>query len=260
MFIGFDIGNTSTVMGLYLDGSVMPVRVFRYDTVKQTDVDSLIKQIRENIASFQASSGSYNGVHSAAFSSVVPEINSAYHEMSHSLFGFDIYEISHASNLSVKINYKDPSKLGVDRIVNAEAAFREYGGPCIIVDIGTAATFCVLLKNGTFDGGLIAPGIGTTIDALARHASQLPAIIFGPPESLVAHDTVDALKSGFFYGWLSLVEGIVSRIELEYGYNFQVILTGGYGGIISKHLERETLCDTFLTMKGIKHISDMNPR
>ncbi len=260
MFIGFDIGNTSTVMGLYLDGSVMPVRIFRYDTVKAPDTDKLSAEVERNLDMFRSSSDACDGIRSMAFSSVVPEVNLSYHEMSQRLFGFDAYEISHQSNLSIKINYRDPSKLGVDRIVNAEAVFREYGGPSIIVDIGTAATFCVLLRDGTFDGGLIAPGIGTTIDALAHHASRLPAIVFGPPDSLVARDTENALKSGFFYGWLSLVEGIVSRIENEYGQDFQVILTGGYGGVIAKHLERETQCDTFLTMKGIKHISDMNPR
>ena len=115
-------------------------------------------------------------------------------------------EIGCNSRLSIRNRYDDPSRLGVDRIVNAEAAYHEYARDCIIVDIGTAITFCILHADGLYDGGMIGPGIGVTIDSLASAASQLPAVPCERPEHLVARNTVDALKSGFFFGWLSLIE------------------------------------------------------
>lgn len=258
MFLGFDIGNTSTVMGIYQDANVMPARIFRYDTDRVMTEADLTARIKQNIEEVKAKTRLYDGISGFAFTSVVPSLNPLYHAVCRNLFTFDAYEISHKSTLPVSINYDDPAQLGVDRIVNAVSTFSEYGGPAIIVDIGTAATFCVLLKDGTFDGGLIAPGIGTTINALAANTSQLPVVDFGPPDSLVARDTVNAIKSGFFYGWLSMVDGIVSRIEDEYGFEFQVILTGGYAPLLARHLSGEPICDPFLTMKGIKIIHDMN--
>jgi len=258
MFVGFDIGNTSTMMGVYRDDSPVPVRTFRFKSDRSFSADevgALAKGFLDMSCGCDRDSVRVSGL---AFSSVVTELNPVFRAMSVPHFGADIYEITSTSRLSIRINYGDPSELGVDRIVNAEAAFREYGGGCVIIDIGTAATFCVLLEDGVFDGGMIAPGIGTTISALSEKTSRLPKIEFGRPDRLVARDTVNALKSGFFYGWISLVEGIVFRIEAEYGRRFRVVLTGGYSGEMAPHIGRETILDPLLTMKGIWHVYRMN--
>jgi len=251
MFLGFDIGNTNTVMGLYEGDSVTPQKTFRFETVKFVDASDLGREIMSFLETDMKVSG-------MAFSSVVPEVNDSYHDMCRSLFNLPCLEISHRSRLSIKILYKDHSELGVDRIVNSEAVYREYGGNSIIIDIGTAATFCVLLEDGTFDGGLIAPGIGTTIKALSSSASNLPAITFEKPDRLVARDTENAIKSGFFYGWLSLVEGVISRIEEQYDKSFNVIMTGGFSGIISENISIKNTVDPHLVMKGIRYIYDLN--
>lgn len=256
MILGFDIGNSNTVLGVYTGTEHLPAAVYRYRTLRDASADETGALVRQFLLHHDEAAGEVKGV---VFSSVVPELNRAYHEMSGRYFGLRALEISHRSRLSIRIRYDDPSRLGVDRIVNAEAAFHEYARDCIIVDIGTAITFCVLHADGFYDGGSIGPGIGVTIDALSSKASQLPRIAFEKPERLVARNTEDALKSGFFYGWLSCVEGMVARIRDEYCKQFLVILTGGYSGtVLAPALRGEVVVDQMLTMKGIRRIYDLN--
>jgi type III pantothenate kinase len=259
MILGFDIGNTSTTAGLYREDQTAPDLTFRFPTVKNSGSDQLVRQVLEGFARCGAE-GERELIQGIAFSSVVPEINRAYHEMARNTFRVAAHEITCRSKLNFKIIYDDPEQLGADRIVNASAAFAEYGGGNIIVDIGTAVTFCVLLEGGVFDGGIIAPGIGTAIKSLSLRASRLPEVTFEKPDRLAARDTVNALKSGFFYGWLSLADGLIARIEKDYGRGFRVILTGGYAESVAKHLQHENILDPLLSMKGIKIVYDMNTR
>ncbi len=257
MILGFDIGNTSTTAGVYGDDAVAPDYTFRFPTVKHAGPDELHRQVLGGMTRRGAHEDRIT-VSGLAFSSVAPEINDSYHRMARDCHGVSAFEVTCRSLLNFRINYDDPRQLGADRIVNAAAAFSEYGGGSIVVDIGTAVTFCVLLEEGVFDGGIIAPGIGTSISTLAARASRLPEVKFEKPDRLVARDTVNALKSGFFYGWLSLAEGIIARIEREYARSFQVILTGGYAGLVAGHLSHDNIVDQLLAMKGIKIVYDMN--
>ena len=254
MFLGMDIGNTTTVIGLYDDGAVSPKFSGRYKTEKRGSVPELensVKMFLKSNGDFDAISAEITGI---GFSSVVPEVNPLYARMGKKLFNVESFEIRHDSDFPIEINYRDITKLGIDRIVNCVAAHYEYGNGSVVVDIGTAATFDVLNHDGVFDGGLISPGIGTTVKALADSASNLPVISFGKPDMLVALDTVNAIKSGFYYGWISLIEGIVRRIEQSYGREFRIILTGGFAEKIYPDIEREIILDSALTMKGIKYI------
>lgn len=258
MFIGFDVGNTTTMLGLYSDDSVIPEKTCRYRTEKRGDE----LRLAENIIKCLKNLGEYEKISAeitaAAFSSVVPEVNSLYHKAVKKIFGIDIFEIRYDSKFAIGINYIDRTKLGIDRIVNTEAAFMEHGTGYVVIDIGTAATYDVLNHEGVFDGGLIAPGIGTTIRALADAASNLPEIIFEKPDVLVARDTVNAIKSGFYYGWISMIEGIVSRVEKVYKKKFRVILTGGFADRVLQDLEIDAIYDPVLTMKGIRYIYNNN--
>lgn len=256
MFLGIDIGNTTTMIGLYADDSVIPYKTHRYRTDKKCDVTGLINCIGmslRKIGDFDSITADITGI---AFSSVVPRINPVYHRMGQKLFNVDPFEIKFDSRFSIGINYRNIRKLGIDRIVNTVAAHHEYGDGCVVIDIGTAATFDVLNHNGSFDGGLISPGIGTTIKALAESASNLPEIVFGKPDMLVALDTENAIKSGFYYGWISLIEGVVHRIEKVYNREFKIVLTGGFAGKIAAGIERKIILDPLLTMKGIRYIYD----
>lgn len=257
VILGFDIGNTSTTGALYPEDAALPEYTFRFPTVKDTGPAELYRQVLDGISRCGAGYDTI-GVKGLAFSSVVPEISHAYHAMAKENLGLSAHEISCESRLNFTIRYDDPRQLGVDRIVNAAAVFREYGGGKIVVDIGTAVTFCVLLEENIFDGGIIAPGIDTAIQSLSLRASRLPEVPFEKPDRLVARNTVNALKSGFFYGWLSLADGIIERIKKEYHRDFTVILTGGFAGAVSEHLGHENIVDPILPMKGIKIVYDMN--
>ncbi len=195
-----------------------------------------------------------------AFSSVVTEVNNAYHAMAKDHFNVDPLEINSNIKLDIKIMYDNPEELGPDRIANAEAAFKEYTKDCIIIDLGTANTFCVMHKNGTFDGGLIGPGIGITIEALAEKTSKLSRINFEKPDKFIATNTLDAIKSGFFYGYILMIKGIITEIEKLYKKEFLVILTGGLSKIISDYLEKTHITDPLLTMKGIKFLYNLNKK
>lgn len=257
MIIGFDIGNTSTTAGVYPEGGAVPDYTFRFPTIKTDGPDDLTRSVVNGIARHGVREARLR-VSGLAFSSVAPEINEAYRAMALETFAVEALELSCRSRLNFTIRYEDPEQLGADRIVNAAAVFHEYGGGSIVVDIGTAVTFCVLLEEGIFDGGIIAPGIDTAIKALASRASRLPEVPFEKPDRLAARDTANALKSGFFYGWLSLVEGIIGRIEAEYAREFRIVLTGGYAGAIEGHLSRLCVVDQLLPMKGIKILYDLN--
>jgi len=256
MILCFDIGNSSTSAALFNDTERSPAFVFHFPTVKSSSekdiaarVSQGVKEIRDDIPL------SLSGI---AYASVVPEINKAYRAMSQTVFGITAYEISCTSRLNITIGYHDPTQLGADRIANAAAAFNEYGGDILIVDMGTAVTFCVILAGGRFDGGVIAPGIDTAIRGLAQRASRLPEVPIEKPDRVAARDTVNALKSGFYYGWISLVEGIINRIENEYGKQFTVITTGGHAVLFSRDMTRPHVVDPLLALKGIRLIYELN--
>ena len=173
-------------MGIYEDESPIPTLIRTFDTRRNVTPDNLGKRVKKHLDEPACDvdwKDIVSDVSGISFSSVVPEVNSAYHEMALSHFGIDAFEIDHTSKLTISITYPEPSQLGPDRIVNAEAAYAEYGEELIIIDLGTAATFCVIEKKGVFDGGIIAPGIGTTIRALAKKASRLPKVKFEKPNN-----------------------------------------------------------------------------
>ncbi len=258
MILGFDIGNTNTTLGLYERESVSPVESYRFNTIRGMTGDELALTLGGFIALHEKKTGNAVTVDGAVFSSVVTELAPAYHLAFSRHFAIEPLEISSKCRLAISIRYDDPSQLGVDRIVNAEAVFSEYGGNAIIVDLGTATTFCILLEGGAFDGGIIAPGAGVAIQALASRTSKLMAVNFEKPDDLIATNTADAITSGFFFGTVAMVEGIVRRIAARYGKEFRVYITGGFSDAISPHLEFEHVVDPLLTMKGIKIIYDRN--
>ncbi|HOS40679.1 MAG TPA: type III pantothenate kinase [Spirochaetota bacterium] len=258
MLLGANIGNTNTTLGFFHDDDPAPHATRRYATQKNATPDDLIRDIEAALAAYRAESGSTDAVGALACSSVVPELNAAYHAAARSLCSCDAFEVSHAIRLNVRLCYDDPSQLGADRIANAAAARREYASDCVIVDLGTAITFCVLRANGDFEGGLIAPGAGICIDALAERTSRLPRAEFRDPGTPIARNTADAVAAGVFYGWLSLVEGVVQRIERNCGTAFTTVLTGGYADIIAAHATLDARVDPHLTLKGIKLLYDLN--
>ena len=253
MILGFNIGNTHTVMGLYNDGSPEPVYTYKYPTnhaVTQQELSDTIKNALE-----QYNSTSF-GIKGAIYSSVVPQCNDAYDKACKNLFTVTAHRITYRSRMPITIEYDNPAQLGVDRIVNAVAAYSDYHTDCIIVDIGTAITFC-LLEHGVLKGGLIAPGVKAAMKGLAQSTAQLFEVPFEKPASIMAHNTKDALISGFFYGWVSLIEGIIQKMSGANAH-YTVILTGGMADLIHPHLSIPAKIDTMLTMRGLYYMYDIN--
>jgi type III pantothenate kinase len=256
MILGFDIGNTSTSFGVYRRGIIIPFHLFRYDTAGTGDPDALEKTIRARLSPIAAQSK--DEVDGFVFSSVVTGVNRAYHKVARDAFGLAALEIGCGIAMNISLNYERPEMLGPDRIVNAAAARRCCGGDCLVIDLGTATTVSVLLADGTFDGGIIAPGVGITMEALSKKTSKLVEVPLEAPPSIVGHNTADCIKSGFFHGWASMMEGFVAKISALYGREFTVVLTGGFSRRFAGHLDFPCVIDPLLTMKGIKILFDIN--
>jgi len=256
--LGFNIGNTNTMLGLYSPDKISPEETYSYKTDKKTTTAGLVREIG-NIINILSEKRNIS-ITGLAFSSVATEVNEHYHKTAGELFGIKALEINSDIRHNIKIIYDNPAELGADRIANAVAVYNEYKKDTIIIDLGTANTFCVIHENGTFDGGLIGPGIGLSIEALAEKTSKLMRVEFEKPKSLIATNTRDAIKSGFFYGYFLMIEGIIGEIEKIYGKEFLVIMTGGYSKSISSYLKHHHTVDPMLTMKGIKYLYDMNKK
>jgi len=250
MILGFDIGNSRTSVGIFSQLGVVPEKRFHYPTEKKFLIKKTISFIKEEIKGYQ--------IKEAIFSCSVPELAPFYKKILISSFRLKTLEISAKLKLNLKINYQNPKKLGVDRLVNAVACLNEYQGNFLIIDLGTATTFCLVLADGSFEGGLILPGIKTSLDSLFYNASHLPKIKVTKPKEMIAKDSKGSIEAGLFYGQVSLIEGLIAKIEKKSKKKLQVVLTGGFAEFIGENLNRSVIIDPFLTLKGIKYIYDLN--
>jgi type III pantothenate kinase len=156
------------------------------------------------------------------------------------------------------ILYESPREVGADRIVNAVAAFEAYGGPCIVVDFGTATTFDAISAKGEYLGGVICPGIGISSEALFQHAAKLPRVDIARPKTVIGRNTVGSMQSGLYYGYLGLVEGIVARMRTELGGQAKVVATGGLAQLLLAESAVVDHVDPLLTLTGLRILFERN--
>jgi len=254
MLVVMDVGNTNTVIGVYEDDRLLSD--WRIRTEKDATIDELGILLR-NL--FKAQDLSMEPGTDLIISSVVPPMNNTLEGFAQRYLKVKPLFVGPGIKTGMPIHYDNPKEVGADRIVNAVAAYEEVHGSVIIVDFGTATTFDIVSRQGEYLGGVIAPGVMISCEALFQKASKLPRVeIFLKPKSIIAKDTISSMNAGIIYGYAGLVDGIVRRIKDALGYPAQVIGTGGLACLIASETKSIDRVDDYLTLKGLKIIFERN--
>ena len=247
MLLVFDVGNTNIVLGLY-DGDKM-IYHWRAATNELKTADEYAASLG---MMFQLDGVTFAMVTDIIISSVVPPVNPTLEYLCRRYFHVEPMMVGPGMKTGLNILYDNPRELGADRIVNAVAGITLYGGPLIIIDLGTATTFCAIDEKKRYLGGAVTPGIGISMEALFQRASKLPRIELTPASSVICKNTVSAMQSGIYYGAIGQVDGIVRRMKKEMGYKeIKVIATGGLADLIASQSETIDVIDPLLTLKGL---------
>ena len=257
MLLAIDVGNTNTVLGLYkLEGEKAElVANWRVTTHRSQTADEY-GVLFVNL--FEMNGFATNQAHHIIISSVVPPIESTLREVCQSYFHTEPFFVEPGIKTGMPVLVDNPLELGADRLVNAVAAFERYGGPCVVVDFGTATTFDVISAKGEYLGGAIAPGLGISAEALFSRAARLSRVDIKRPAKVISTNTVTCLQSGLYFGYIGLVDGILERIMKELGASARVIATGGLARQISEDSRFIAEIDDLLTLDGLLILFERN--
>jgi type III pantothenate kinase len=249
----FDVGNTNIVLGVYKGDELK--HHWRIETNRNRTEDEfgmIIKSL------FEHDGLALQEIDGIIISSVVPPIMLALERMCQKYFDIKPLVVGPGVKTGLDIKYENPREVGADRIVNAVAAIHEYGSPLIIVDFGTATTYCYINEHRQYLGGAIAPGINISTEALYSRAAKLPRIEITTPEGVIGKNTVSAMQAGIVYGYVGQVEGIVRRMMEQSAKMPTVIATGGLSNLIAQESSIIDIVDPYLTLKGLQLIYKRN--
>ncbi|GAA1387276.1 type III pantothenate kinase [Peribacillus frigoritolerans] len=253
MIFVLDVGNTNTVLGVY-DEDILKYH-WRIETNRHKTEDEYGMIIKSLLQHESLAFDQFDGI---IISSVVPPIMFALERMCKKYFGIKPLIVGPGIKTGLNIKYENPREVGADRIVNAVAGIQEYGSPLIIVDFGTATTYCYINEDKQYMGGAIAPGINISTEALYSKAAKLPRIEISRPEGIIGKNTVSAMQAGILYGYVGQVEGIVNRIKAQSNLEPTVIATGGLATLIANESTVIDVVEPFLTLKGLQLIYKRN--
>src|ERR1035441_4321450 len=257
MLLAVDVGNTNTVLGLYRLAEEKPALAAHWRvTTHRTQTADEYGVLFVNL--FEMNGLATKMVKHIIISSVVPPIDSTLRQVCENYFHIQPLFVEPGIKTGMPVLVDNPSELGADRLVNAIAAFERYGGPCIVVDFGTAPTFEVISAKGEYLGGAIAPGLGLSADALFSHAARLSRVDIKRPAKVIGTNTVTHMQSGLYYGYIGLVDGILERIIAELGAQPQIIATGGLARQISEDSRYIAEIDDMLTLDGLLILFERN--
>ena len=253
MLLAIDIGNTNVVLGVFDKERLVENWRVGTDTQITPDEYAMIFKDLFGFAGLE-----FKQVTGVIISTVVPPLLPVMIEMSNKYFRLDPMVVTYEIKTGIKMRYDNPKEVGADRIVNAAAAYKRYGGPVIIVDFGTATTFCAVTKDGEYLGGAIAPGVKISAEALFQRASKLPRVELAKPPKVIGADTISAMQAGIIYGYAGLVDGIVERMKKELSAEARVVATGGLAELVSPETKTVQEIKPHLTLEGLRLLYEIN--
>ena len=253
MLLTIDVGNTNTVLGVFRGEEL--IANWRLTTAREQTVDEYGVLTRNLFTLAGLDRDAITGV---IISSVVPPVNWTLAEMSRVYFGKKALFVEMGVKTGMAVLVDNPAEVGADRIVNGVAAFHVYGGPCIVVDFGTAITFDAISAKGEYLGGAIAPGLGISAEALFARAAKLPRVEVKDPGKVIGTNTVTHMQAGLYYGAVDMVDGMLARMKKELGEGAKVIATGGQARLVAKGSKYIEHTDDFLTLTGLRLIWEKN--
>jgi type III pantothenate kinase len=248
-----DVGNTQTHLGTFRGEEL--INDWRFATVRESTADELGAALRNLLALRDLA---FADLEASILSSTVPQLRPEWAEMAERYLGHEMLVVGPGLRTGMPIRMDNPREVGADRLVNAVAAYERLGGPCVIVDFGTAITYDVVGEAGEYVGGVIAPGVEISMEALTSRAAASPKIDLTPPRALIGKSTVEAIRSGVIYGFAAQVDGMLARLRDELGEETAAIATGGLAGAIVPFCELIDEVDPLLTLTGLRLIHERN--
>jgi type III pantothenate kinase len=255
VLLALDVGNTNVTIGVYRQREL--IAHWRLRTVHEQTADEWGVLLRNLFALASLDVAAVSGI---IIASVVPPLDSSLDEMAQHYFRMEPIFVNYQTDLGLKVVYENPAELGADRLVNGVAAYARYGGPCVVVDLGTAITFDVISACGEYLGGAIAAGIGISVKALFSKTARLPMVDFRAPAKLIGTTTVGAMQSGLYYGALGMIDGIIERLVGELGPDTKLVATGGQAPLIARGSRYLKVIDEQLTLDGLEMIWERTRR